>query len=62
VYAIFIGRFFGPLRASVPLVAGIFDMPFRQFQAANFVSAFVWAAVLLTLGDVIAKVVSRLFG
>ena len=26
VLAIFIGRFFGPLRASVPLVAGIFRM------------------------------------
>jgi membrane protein DedA with SNARE-associated domain len=51
--AIFIGRFFGPLRASVPLIAGIFEMPFWEFQIANFVSAFVWAAVLLKLGDVI---------
>ncbi len=48
---IFIGRFFGPLRAVVPLVAGIFEMPFWRFQLANFSSAFVWAAVLLTLGD-----------
>ena len=48
---IFIGRFFGPLRASVPLVAGIFEMPYWRFQFANFASAFVWAAVLLTLGD-----------
>jgi membrane protein DedA with SNARE-associated domain len=55
--AIFIGRFFGPLRASVPLVAGIFEMPFWRFQIANFTSAFVWAAVLLTLGDVISRVV-----
>ena len=62
VYAIFIGRFFGPLRASVPLVAGIFEMPFWQFQIANFISAFVWAAVLLTLGDVIGKMLARLFG
>jgi membrane protein DedA with SNARE-associated domain len=50
VPGIFIGRFFGPLRASVPLIAGIFEMPFWSFQAANFVSAFVWAAVLLLLG------------
>jgi membrane protein DedA with SNARE-associated domain len=56
--AIFIGRFFGPLRASVPLVAGIFRMPWWQFQTANFSSAFVWAAVLLTLGDVVGKLVS----
>ena len=50
-YAIFIGRFSGPLRASVPLVAGVFAMPYWRFQFANFSSAFVWAAVLLTLGD-----------
>jgi membrane protein DedA with SNARE-associated domain len=58
VLAIFIGRFFGPLRASVPLVAGIFRMPWWQFQIANFSSAFVWAAVLLTLGDAVGKVLS----
>jgi membrane protein DedA with SNARE-associated domain len=56
VLAIFIGRFFGPLRASVPLVAGIFRMPPWQFQIANFSSAFVWAAVLLTLGDVVSTI------
>lgn len=55
VPGIFIGRFFGPLRASVPLIAGIFEMPFWRFQLANFSSAFVWAAVLLTLGDGISK-------
>jgi membrane protein DedA with SNARE-associated domain len=54
--AIVIGRFFGPLRASVPLVAGIFAMPFWSFQVANFTSAFVWAAMLLTLGDGISKI------
>lgn len=58
---IFIGRFFGPLRASVPLVAGIFEMPFWRFQIANFTSAFVWAGVLLTLGDVISKVIGWLW-
>ena len=62
VLAIFIGRFFGPLRASVPLVAGIFRMPNWQFQIANFSSAFVWAAVLLTLGDVVAKILKWVWG
>jgi membrane protein DedA with SNARE-associated domain len=56
VLGIFIGRFSGPLRASVPLVAGIFAMPFWRFQAANFISAFLWVAVLLTLGDVVAMI------
>ncbi len=50
VFAVVIGRFFGPLRASVPLVAGIFAMPWWQFQLANFSSAFLWAAVLLAPG------------
>ena len=54
--AIFLGRFFGPLRASVPLAAGIFLMPYWRFQAANFISAFVWVAILLTLGDVVARI------
>jgi membrane protein DedA with SNARE-associated domain len=59
---IFIGRFFGPLRAAVPLVAGIFEMPFWRFQFANFTSAFVWAWVLLTIGDIGAKLAQWLWG
>lgn len=59
---IFIGRFSGPLRASVPLVAGIFEMPYWRFQLANFSSAFVWAAVLLTLGDVTSIIVRWIWG
>ncbi|MCA1457111.1 DedA family protein [Bradyrhizobium sp. BRP22] len=54
VLAIFIARFSGPLRASVPIVAGMLRMPWQPFQIANFVSAFVWVAVLLQLGDVSA--------
>lgn len=48
---IFIGRFFGPLRASVPLIAGILEMPYWAFQFANVSSAMVWAFVLLSFGD-----------
>ena len=62
VLGIFIGRFFGPLRASVPLVAGIFKMPYWRFQFANFTSAFVWAGVLLTLGDVVSKIFKWAWG
>jgi membrane protein DedA with SNARE-associated domain len=56
VPGIFIGRFFGPLRASVPLVAGIFEMPYGRFQFANFTSAFVWSATLLVFGDIISRI------
>jgi membrane protein DedA with SNARE-associated domain len=60
--AIVIGRFFGPLRASVPLVAGIFEMPFWRFQIANFASAFLWAGMLLTLGDFASKFIKWVWG
>lgn len=53
--AIYIGRFSGPLRASVPLIAGIFHMPWWSFQIANVVSAFIWAGVLLLFGDFTSK-------
>ncbi len=45
-----IGRFSGPLRATVPLAAGIFGMPWLAFQVANFASAFLWAGLLLAPG------------
>jgi membrane protein DedA with SNARE-associated domain len=50
VWAIFLGRFFGPARALVPLIAGIFEMPRLAFQFANVTSAFVWAFALLAPG------------
>ena len=61
VMAIFIARFSGPLRASVPIVAGMFGMPQWSFQLANFTSAFLWAAVLLLLGDVGSSIVMWLW-
>lgn len=59
---IFIGRFSGPLRASVPLVAGILRMPYWRFQLANWASAFLWAAVILLLGDVGGKLIKWIWG
>jgi membrane protein DedA with SNARE-associated domain len=47
VWAIFIGRFLGPFRATVPLVSGISELEFWPFQIANTASAFIWAFVLL---------------
>lgn len=50
-WAIVGGRFSGPLRASVPIVAGAVQMPQAKFQFANWTSAFLWAWVLLVFGD-----------
>jgi membrane protein DedA with SNARE-associated domain len=62
VAGIFVARFSGPLRAAVPLVAGILAMGYGRFQVANFVSAFVWCGVLLLFGDVITRGVLRILG
>ena len=49
--SVFIGRFFGPLRAVVPLAAGMMQMPPSRFYAANVLSALVWAPTLVLCGD-----------
>jgi membrane protein DedA with SNARE-associated domain len=50
IAAVFIGRFFGPLRSVVPFVAGIFAMPAVAFQLANVASAVLWATGILAPG------------
>lgn len=47
---VFFGRFLGPLRAAVPLVAGACQMPQWSFQLANWLSAFAWATWTLGAG------------
>lgn len=53
--SIFIGRFLGPIRAIVPLIAGMMEMNHRKFQTANVLSAIVWVPVMLTPGYIAAK-------
>lgn len=50
VASVFLGRFFGPLRSVVPLVAGTCRMPQLWFQLANVTSALVWATLILGPG------------
>ena len=50
--SVFVGRFFGPLRAMIPLVAGMMKMAARPFWIANVTSAFIWAPALLIPGSV----------
>lgn len=54
VASVFVGRFFGPVRAVIPLVAGIMEMSWRQFWLANIGSALIWAPSLLLLGTALA--------
>lgn len=42
-FGVFLGHFFGPVRAVIPVVAGMFRMRELPFQVANVLSAFLWA-------------------
>ena len=54
-WAVFLGRFFGPVRCTVPLVAGIMSMDQKRFQAANILSAVVWAPAMFLPGWLAAR-------
>lgn len=43
-WSVFLGHFVGPIRAVIPVIAGMFRMPQFSFQIANTTSAFIWAA------------------
>lgn len=42
-FGVFLGHFFGPVRAVIPVIAGMYAMPQIPFQIANVLSAFLWA-------------------
>ena len=48
--SVVIGRFFGPVRAVIPLVAGMMNMPATSFLFANVLSALIWAPAYLLPG------------
>lgn len=60
--SVFIGRFFGPIRAVIPLAAGLMQMPAGAFWVANVTSALVWAPMLLLAGDLVGEAGGRLVG
>ena len=60
--AVFVGRFIGPLRASLPLAAGILGMRQGLFQLVNVVSAIAWIPVLLAPGAAIGWILQLIDG
>ncbi|MDQ2916756.1 MAG: phosphatase PAP2 family protein [Pseudomonadota bacterium] len=48
--SVFLGRFLGPVRAIVPVVAGMSDMRVSRFYTMNVLSALAWAAAHLLPG------------
>jgi len=58
--SIFIGRFLGPVRPTIPLVAGIMRMRHLTFQIANVTSAIVWVPFMLYCGYAVSRAVGRM--
>lgn len=51
--SVLFGRFFGPVRAVIPAVAGMLDMPTGRFLLVNVCSALLWAPAYLLPGMVV---------
>jgi membrane protein DedA with SNARE-associated domain len=47
---VFASKFWGPLRASVPITAGLGGLPNLPFQIVNWTSAAIWSFLLLAPG------------
>lgn len=48
--SIVLGRFVGPIRPFIPMVAGMLDMPAGRFMLTNLLSALLWAPAYLLPG------------
>jgi membrane protein DedA with SNARE-associated domain len=48
--SVFAGRFIGPIRPIIPMVAGMVEMNFKKFFFLNITSAFLWAFLYVNLG------------
>ncbi|WP_417517782.1 bifunctional DedA family/phosphatase PAP2 family protein [Marinobacter sp.] len=53
--SVIIGRFIGPVRPVIPLVAGALLMPWRRFLAFNIGSAMGWAPVYILPGFLVGS-------
>lgn len=55
LYGLFVGRFIGPLRPVLPMIAGALEMPFFKFLLLDLCSGPLWAAVYLTPGYLVGN-------
>ncbi|WP_100640122.1 bifunctional DedA family/phosphatase PAP2 family protein [Marinobacter salexigens] len=53
--SVIIGRFVGPLRPIIPLIAGALLMPWRRFLAFNIGSAIAWAPAYILPGFLVGS-------
>jgi membrane protein DedA with SNARE-associated domain len=53
--SVLVGRFLGPIRSTIPAVAGIMGMHHGRFQIANVLSAVLWMPLMLAPGYFAAR-------
>lgn len=56
--SVLIGRFIGPIRPILPMVAGMLHMPPKKFLAFNLISAVGWAPVYILPGYLVGASIS----
>ncbi|MDT8896249.1 bifunctional DedA family/phosphatase PAP2 family protein [Halomonas sp. I1] len=61
-FSVFLGRFVGPVRPVIPLIAGMLHMPPRTFTWANLISAAFWAPAYVLPGYLLGHAWQRLPG
>lgn len=55
IWSVFIGRFVGPVRPIIPLIAGMMRMPPHTFIWANLTSAALWAPAYILPGYLLGR-------
>lgn len=58
--SVFLGRFVGPIRPIVPMIAGMLKMPARLFFISNISSAIFWAPLYMIPGILLGAASSQL--
>lgn len=59
--SVVIGRFVGPIRPIIPLIAGAFLMPWRRFLTFNLASAVAWAPAYVLPGYLVGSALASDF-
>ncbi len=62
IYSILIGRFIGPIRAIIPLVAGMLNMPNKQYIPINLIASALWAPAYLFPGLIVGTAMTYMPG
>src|SRR3990167_9912539 len=58
--SVLIGRFIGPLRSIIPVIAGMMHMSHWRFYIANFISAIIWSLLYIMPGVLLGAASSEL--